>query len=75
MSSWWALAFGAGIGGTDILIGSTANIIVASLFECTDQPITGRSWLGVGVPVLVATCTVASILYALAPTFIPWFGA
>ena len=71
---WWALAFGAGFGGNSTLIGSTANIIVASMSERTDHPITARSWLGVGVPVPVATCTVASILYALAFKFFPWFG-
>ena len=37
---WWALAFGAGFGGNGTIIGSTANIIVATLSEKTRTPIT-----------------------------------
>jgi Na+/H+ antiporter NhaD/arsenite permease-like protein len=62
---WWALAFGAGFGGNGTIIGSTANIVVASLSEKTRTPITAKLWNKRGLPVMLATCTVASILYVL----------
>ena len=63
---WWALAFGAGFGGNGTIIGSTANIVVASLSERTRAPITSALWNKRGLPVMLLTCTVASVLYALA---------
>ena len=62
---WWALAFGAGLGGNGTIIGSTANIIVASLSERTRTPITSKLWNKRGLPVMLATCAVISVLYAL----------
>ena len=62
---WWALVFGAGFGGNGTIIGSTANIVVASLSERTRTPITSKLWNKRGLPVMLATCTVASILYAI----------
>jgi len=63
---WWALAFGAGFGGNGSIIGSTANIVVVSLSEKTRTPITSAIWLKRGLPVMLTTCLVASLLYALA---------
>ncbi len=68
---WWALAFGAGLGGNGTIVGSTANIIVASLSERTRTPITSKLWNKRGLPVMLATCTVISILYAV---FFPFFS-
>lgn len=68
---WWALAFGAGLGGNATIIGSTANVVVASLSERTHSPITSRLWSKSGLPVMLVTCIVASILYALA---YPWYA-
>ncbi len=62
---WWALAFGAGLGGNGTIVGSTANIIVASLSERTRTPITSKLWNKRGLPVMLGTCVVISILYAL----------
>jgi Na+/H+ antiporter NhaD/arsenite permease-like protein len=62
---WWALAFGAGFGGNGTIIGSTANIIVATLSEKTRTPITSRLWARRGLPVMLATCAIASILYTI----------
>jgi Na+/H+ antiporter NhaD/arsenite permease-like protein len=62
---WWALAFGAGLGGNGTIVGSTANIIVVSLSERTHTPITSKLWNKRGLPVMLATCAVISILYAL----------
>ena len=63
---WWALAFGAGFGGNGSIIGSTANIVVVSLSEKTRIPITAKLWNKHGLPVMLATCTVASILFVIA---------
>lgn len=60
---WWALAFGAGFGGNGTIIGSTANIVVASISERTRTPITSKLWNKRGLPVMLATCMVASVLY------------
>jgi len=62
---WWALAFGAGFGGNGTIIGSTANIIVATLSEKTRSPITSQLWIRRGLPVMLLTCVIASILYAI----------
>ena len=63
---WWALIFGAGFGGNGTIIGSTANIVVANLSERTRTPITSKLWNKRGLPVMLATCVVASLLYILA---------
>jgi Na+/H+ antiporter NhaD/arsenite permease-like protein len=62
---WWALAFGAGFGGNGTIIGSTANIVVASLSERTRNPITPSLWNKRGLPIMLICCTVASLLYLL----------
>ncbi|HUF00134.1 MAG TPA: ArsB/NhaD family transporter [Anaerolineales bacterium] len=62
---WWALAFGAGFGGNGTIIGSTANIIVTALSEKTRTPITAPLWNKRGLPVMLLTCTIASIMYII----------
>jgi Na+/H+ antiporter NhaD/arsenite permease-like protein len=62
---WWALAFGAGFGGNGTIIGSTANIIVTALSERTRTPITTTLWNKRGLPVMLLTCTIASIMYVI----------
>ena len=68
---WWALAFGAGFGGNGTIIGSTANVVVTSLSERTRHPITPAIWNKRGLPVMLATCAVASILYVV---FYSWLS-
>lgn len=63
---WWALAFGAGFGGNGTIIGSTANVFVASLSERTKYPITSQLWNKRGLPVMFVTCLIGSILFVLA---------
>lgn len=62
---WWALAFGAGFGGSGTMIGSTANIIVTTLSEKTRTPITAKIWNKRGLPVMLVTCAIATILYTI----------
>ena len=59
---WWALAFGAGFGGNRTIIGSTANIIVASLSEETRTPNTSRLWNRRGLSAMLLTGAIASQL-------------
>ncbi len=66
---WWALAFGAGLGGNGTIIGSTANVVVASLSERTRVPITSVLWNKRGLPVMLATLIVTTILYLIAFPF------
>jgi Na+/H+ antiporter NhaD/arsenite permease-like protein len=63
---WWALVFGAGFGGNGTILGSTANIVVASVSEKTNHPITAKVWNKKGLPVMVGTCLVTSIIYIFA---------
>ena len=63
---WWALAFGAGFGGNGTIIGSTANVVVVQVSKKTQHPITSREWMRRGLPVMFATCTIASILMLVA---------
>lgn len=62
---WWAMVFGAGFGGNGTIIGSSANIVVASLSERTRTPITSAMWSRRGLPAMIAACVVASILFVV----------
>jgi Na+/H+ antiporter NhaD/arsenite permease-like protein len=68
---WWALALGAGLGGNGTPIGATANVITVSLSEKTHTPITTPIWLRSGLPVMLATCAVVSVLFVL---FLGWMS-
>jgi Na+/H+ antiporter NhaD/arsenite permease-like protein len=62
---WWALAFGAGFGGNGTIVGSTVNIVVTDLSERTRTPITAAIWNKRGLPVMLVTCAIASIIFAI----------
>jgi len=64
-SLWWALALGAGFGGNGTPIGATANVITVALSAGTRTPITSKIWLRSGLPVMLATCLVASLMLNL----------
>lgn len=66
---WWALAFGAGLGGNGTIIGSTANVVVTTLSERTHTPITSALWNKRGLPVMLVTLMVTTILYIIAYPF------
>ena len=68
-SLWWALALGAGLGGNGTPIGATANVITIAQSERTRTPITTRIWMRSGLPVMLATCVVVSLLFVL---FFEW---
>jgi Na+/H+ antiporter NhaD/arsenite permease-like protein len=62
---WWALAFGAGLGGNGTIIGATANIVVASLSERTRYPITVKVWNKRGLPVMLVTLLITSVIFII----------
>jgi len=59
------LALGAGFDGNGTPIGATANVITVAQSAKTRIPITIRIWLRSGLPVVVVTCAIATILFAL----------
>ena len=58
---FWALALGAGFGGNATPIGSSANVVTIAISERSPQPITTGEWMRIGVPIMLITCTMASI--------------
>jgi Na+/H+ antiporter NhaD/arsenite permease-like protein len=62
---WWALVFGAGLGGNATIVGSTANLVIVELSQSTSTPITAGLWSRRGLPVTIVGCTVVSLLFAL----------
>jgi Na+/H+ antiporter NhaD/arsenite permease-like protein len=69
---WWALVFGAGFGGNGTIIGATTNIVIASLSERTNLPITSSYWNKRGIPIMLISCSVASVLYLIVGLTIGW---
>jgi len=65
---WWALALGVGLGGNGSHIGATANIICVAESERCGIPearITPALWVSRGLPVMIASLTVASLVFAV----------
>jgi Na+/H+ antiporter NhaD/arsenite permease-like protein len=62
---WWAVVFGAGFGGNGTIIGSSANIVIANLSKKTHTPITAGLWNRSGLPVMLVSCALTSLLYIL----------
>ncbi len=58
---FWALAMGAGFGGNATPIGSSANVMTVAISERGPRPITTAEWVKVGLPVMLITCTVATV--------------
>jgi len=62
---WWALALGVGFGGNLTPIGAAANVLVVSITQDTEEPLTFKRWLKSGSIVGFATCVVGSIVLIL----------
>jgi Na+/H+ antiporter NhaD/arsenite permease-like protein len=64
---WWALALGVGLGGNGSHIGATANIICVAESERCEIPearITPGLWLRKGLPIMLVSLAVASLVFA-----------
>ena len=65
---WWALALGVGLGGNGSHIGATANIICVSESErcgIVEAYISPKLWLQKGLPVMLVSLLLTSMLFAL----------
>ena len=62
---WWALVLGVGFGGNGSPIGSTANVIIMSKSEQTDNPITFAHWLKKGTPTMFVSLIVGTVAFLL----------
>jgi Na+/H+ antiporter NhaD/arsenite permease-like protein len=58
---WWSLALGACLGGNATLVGASANVVVASLAERSDQAISFRRFLAYGLPVTMMSLVLATL--------------
>lgn len=64
---WWALAIGVGLGGNGSHIGATANMICVAEAERSGIPeahISPMRWLKTGLPVMIVSLIIASLVYA-----------
>jgi len=57
---WWALVFGVGFGANISPIGSTANLVVMSKLELSEQKIRNWDWVKMWVPVAFLGLSIAS---------------
>ena len=62
---WWALAVGAGFGGSASPYAAAANVITISISERTKTPISFGQWLRVGVPITLVSCALSNIILVL----------
>lgn len=62
---WWALAFGAGLGGNATIIGATTNIVMVGALERSGSQLSASQWMRWAVPATLATCSAASIMYVV----------
>jgi len=67
---WWALLFGACLGGNLTVVGSTANIVAASILEKEQhRHISFLSWLKIGTVMVLVTTTISWLVISL---LAPW---
>jgi Na+/H+ antiporter NhaD/arsenite permease-like protein len=67
---WYALAIGADFGGNGTLIGSSAGLIAVALAEKYGYPISFRTFLVRGLPYMIATTLIASMILYLRILFL-----
>ena len=58
---WWSLALGACFGGNGTLIGASANVVIAGFSEKTKTPLTFRSYIRYGYPLMLVSIVLSSI--------------
>ncbi|MFT8364067.1 MAG: ArsB/NhaD family transporter [Sporolactobacillus sp.] len=62
---WWALSLGACLGGNGLLIGASANLVVAGLAARHGHRISFISFMKIGLPVMLLSMVVSSIYLVL----------
>lgn len=58
---WWALAFGACLGGNGTLIGASANLVAAGLLEKEKRHLSFGEYFRIGFPLMLMQVALASI--------------
>ncbi|EST10905.1 ArsB/NhaD family transporter [Sporolactobacillus laevolacticus] len=58
---WWSLSLGACLGGNGLLIGASANLVVAGISGKTGHPITFIRFMKVGIPVMLLSIIISTI--------------
>ncbi len=67
---FYAMMFGATLGGNGTLVGASANIVAAGIAELNDRKITFQRFLAYGVPVTVAQVSALGVFLVL--RFLVW---
>lgn len=58
---WWALAFGACLGGNGTLIGASANLVAAGLLEKEKYHLSFMEYFKIGFPLMLLQVAMASV--------------
>ncbi|MCO7175483.1 ArsB/NhaD family transporter [Sporolactobacillus kofuensis] len=58
---WWSLSLGACLGGNGLLIGASANLVVAGISGRTGHPITFIRFMKVGIPVMLLSMVISTL--------------
>jgi Na+/H+ antiporter NhaD and related arsenite permeases len=58
---WWSLSLGACLGGNGLLIGASANLVVAGLSGKEGHPITFIGFMKIGLPVMILSVVISTI--------------
>jgi len=67
---WWALAFGACLGGNGTIIGASANLVAAGLLEKEKYHLSFMEYFKLGFPLMIlqvflASFAITSMYYSL----------
>lgn len=57
---WWAISLGACLGGNGTLIGASANVVLSDISVKHGHPITFKSYLKVGFPMMIISVIIAT---------------
>jgi Na+/H+ antiporter NhaD/arsenite permease-like protein len=58
---WWSLSLGACLGGNGLLIGASANLVVAGIAGKEGHPISFIAFMKIGLPVMLLSIVIASV--------------
>ena len=62
---WWAISLGACLGGNGTLVGASANVVLVGISNKQGYPITFKSFIKIGMPVMILSIVVASAFMLL----------
>ncbi|MFT8872357.1 MAG: ArsB/NhaD family transporter [Sporolactobacillus sp.] len=57
---WWSLSLGACLGGNGLLIGASANLVVAGMADKEGCPLTFKHYMRIGLPVMLLSVVMAT---------------